>query len=200
MLNDILKPSKEDQIEKVLDSIFSLYHRLGNEEYGEKVTMLMHMMQSAQWAEEKGLSNEMVVAAFLHDIGHFFEKEEKMGIYGTMAHDDLGGEYLKDQGFPERMAKLVASHVNAKRYLTAVEPSYFGELSDASLQTLKFQGGPMNESEVNEFESDPLYKEYVEIRRLDDLGKDEHKKVEKADLERMRKRIKEYLQENIQVY
>jgi len=188
--------SKTDLVKTTVDEIFALYDRLGNEEYGEKVTMLMHMMQSALWAEKEGASNELVIAAFLHDIGHFFEEEEKMGIYGTMAHDDLGKEYLKAKGFPDKMGELVASHVAAKRYLTAKNPEYFNELSDASKETLKFQGGPMRPEEVLEFENDPSYKEYIAIRRWDDLGKDANQPVNPLDLERMKSRISEYLMQN----
>jgi predicted HD phosphohydrolase len=189
--------SKKDFVKNTVEEIFELYDRLGNEVYGEKVTMLMHMLQSALWAEKQDSSNEMVVAAFLHDIGHFFEGEEKMGIFGTMAHDDLGKEFLNRKGFPERLGNLVASHVAAKRYLTAVESSYWNELSDASKETLKFQGGPMNALEVSAFESDPLYKQYVQIRRWDDLGKDAQMIVLPEDLERMKSRVSEYLTNNL---
>lgn len=185
--------SNKDLVKNIVDEILSLYNRFGHEEYGEKVTMLMHMMQSALWAESQNASNEMVVAAFLHDIGHFFENEEKMGEYGKLAHDDIARKYLKEKGFPDKMGQLVASHVAAKRYLTAKEPSYYNELSEASKETLKFQGGPMNPEEVLEFESDPSYKQYIEIRRWDDLGKDSDMKVLPEDLDRMKARISDYL-------
>jgi len=191
-----IRTTKEIFIHKILDEIFELYNKLGNEEYGEKVTMLMHMMQSALCAEKENASNELIVAAFLHDIGHFLEGQDKMGIYGTMAHDDLGKQYLVSKGFPEKLGNLVASHVNAKRYLTAVEKDYMNELSEASKQTLLYQGGPMDLEEVKEFESDPYYKEYVQIRRWDDLGKDTEMKVLPQDMQRMRSRIQDYLMEN----
>ncbi len=37
---------------------------------------------------------------------------------------------------------LIENHVNAKRYLTWKNPAYFAALSEASLQTLTYQGGP----------------------------------------------------------
>jgi len=62
-------------------------------------------------------------------------------------------------------------HVQAKRYLCAVEPSYWDKLSAASVRTLGLQGGPMDAEEVAAFESNPHYREAVQIRRYDDEGK-----------------------------
>ena len=67
-----------------------------------------------------------------------------MGGYGIKSHEKIGGDFLRDLGFPERIAKLVENHVQAKRYLTFKYPEYFEKLSKASLQTLSYQGGPMN--------------------------------------------------------
>lgn len=188
---------KDEIVEKIIQEIFDLYSSFGSQEYGERVTMLMHMMQAALWAEKKEYSNEMIVAAFLHDIGHFFENEEKMGKFGTMDHGDLGGKYLKSKGFPNIIQKLVASHVETKRYLVATEPMYWGELSAASKQTLIYQGGPMSESEIKEFENEEYMNEFIKIRRLDDLAKDFEMKVDLLDLERMKLKITEYLRDKI---
>jgi predicted HD phosphohydrolase len=62
-------------------------------------------------------------------------------------------------------------HVDAKRYLCAVEPEYFASLSDASVKTLKFQGGPFDEDQLREFEKRPHYKTALRVRRYDDKGK-----------------------------
>ena len=143
--------------EQAVMEIFDLYRQYGNHEYGEQVTMSMHMVQAALQAEKEGCNDELIVAAFLHDIGHFFEQEERMGTLGTMKHDELGGTYLMQLGFPEKMAKLIASHVQAKRYLVAVDEAYYETLSDASRETLAYQGGPMSAEEVTAFRQDPLY-------------------------------------------
>lgn len=183
----------EIKARQITEEIFELYHHHGQQEYGERVTMLMHMIQAALLAEEEGCQDELIAAAFLHDIGHFFEQEEKMGIYGTMAHDDLGGAFLLEKGFPERMARLVSSHVAAKRYLTAVDPAYFDTLSEASKQTLSWQGGPMTEEEVKEFEKDADYGDYIRVRQWDDQGKDADQPVKEEDLLRMQELIYTYI-------
>ncbi len=56
--------------QQTTDEIFNLYERYGNEAYGEEVTQTAHMVQSAQLAEEEGYDDEVILAAFFHDIGH----------------------------------------------------------------------------------------------------------------------------------
>jgi gamma-butyrobetaine dioxygenase len=63
-------------------------------------------------------------------------------------------------------------HVPAKRYLCAVEPSYFALLSEASVYTLSVQGGPMSEAEASEFEALTYATDAVAVRRWDDQAKD----------------------------
>src|SRR6266567_8773891 len=135
-------------IQEKVDNIFHLYELHGHKEYGEGVTQLMHMVQAAKVAQQEGYDDEMVLAAFYHDIGHFLEDGEDMGIYGKHDHDRMGYKFLLDNGFPERMAKLVASHVATKRYLTYTDKDYYAQLSDASKMTLKYQGGPMTAAEA----------------------------------------------------
>ena len=44
-------------------------------------------------------------------------------------------------------------------------------LSDASLQTLAFQGGSMTESEAIVFEQNPYLNEIIAVRRIDEQAK-----------------------------
>lgn len=184
---------EQQQVQDIVDQIFGLYETLGGEEYGESVSMTMHMMQCAQLALQAGETDEVVIAAFLHDIGHFLEDEEKMDIYGTQNHDDLGGRFLVDLGFPQRMADLVSSHVAAKKYLVFAEPAYYEELSEVSKITLEFQGGKMTAEEAAEFEKDPLLPLYVKIRKWDDLGKDADKPVLAEEIQLMKAMTYNYL-------
>jgi len=59
----------------------------------------------------------------------------------------------------------------ATRYLTAVDASYYDGLSEASKQSLKFQGGPFQGEELAMFNSDPLKDEMVKLRKWDDHAK-----------------------------
>ena len=57
------------------------------------------------------------------------------------------------------------------RYLTAVDISYYDGLSEASKQSLRFQGGPFAGGELDAFEQDPLKDEMVNLRKWDDQAK-----------------------------
>lgn len=174
--------------EEKLNLIFSLYERHGNEDYiGEPVSQLEHMCQSAQLAEKEGFDEEVILAAFFHDIGHLFahlQESESMGGFGTKRHEQIGADYLRKLGFPEKMAKLVENHVQAKRYLTFRYPEYFEKLSEASRQTLVYQGGPMSASEAEAFESDPLFEASLKMRTWDEEAKLE--KIPLPDLKKYR--------------
>jgi predicted HD phosphohydrolase len=170
------------EIQQKIDAVFGLYEAYGHLEYGEGVTQLMHMMQAAKLAEAAGYEDEVILSAFFHDIGHFLEEGAEMGIYGKHDHDRMGGEYLVSMGFSEKMAKLVGSHVAAKRYLTCKIPGYYEQLSDASKKTLEYQGGPMEAVAAAAFEKDPLFELYLKIRHWDDLAKETDQVVDPQDV------------------
>lgn len=162
----------------VTNEIFSLYEKFGADEYaGEQVSQLEHMYQAAELATREGYDDEVILAAFLHDVGHLLpvEKEARMmgdGIeYGMVEHEKVGAEWLRGMGVGDRMCRLIASHVNAKRYLTLRDPEYYDQLSMASKQTLEHQGGRMSEAEARSFEGDPLFALYIRMRRWDEAAK-----------------------------
>ena len=163
-------------IESIVDEIFDLYQKYGDADYiGEPVSQLEHMSQAAQLAIEEGCDDEVVLAAFFHDIGHICAShysEEKMAGYGVRRHEQIGAEFLLERGFSSRVARLVENHVQAKRYLTYKYPGYYENLSEASKKTLEFQGGRMNTLEASEFERDPLFDLSVRMRRWDELAKE----------------------------
>ncbi len=187
-------PAQTITVQEKVDDIFRLYELYGNDSYGEGVTQLMHMVQSAKHAQKEGYNEEMILAAFFHDIGHFLEESEDMGIFGKHDHDRLGYAYLLRKGFSEKMAKLVASHVATKRYLTFKEKGYYEALSEASKKTLEYQGGPMTEAEAIAYEREPLLKEYIKIRIWDDLGKETDVPVDPADVAMLKEMTTRYLQ------
>jgi predicted HD phosphohydrolase len=65
----------------------------------------------------------------------------------------------------------VRLHVSAKRYLCATDPNYVAMLSQASVVTLKLQGGPMRADELLQFETQRFHAEAIRVRRWDDQGK-----------------------------
>jgi phosphonate degradation associated HDIG domain protein len=159
----------------IADEILDLYNRHGSEDYiGEPVSQIEHMSQCAELAMKQGYEDEVVLAAFFHDIGHMLEHEvevKHMDGYGVADHEKIGAEYLLSKGFSQRVAALVSSHVDAKRYLTYQYPNYYAALSDASKKTLEFQGGKMTEEEAVTFESQDDFDIYIQLRRWDEAGK-----------------------------
>lgn len=161
---------------QVVEEVFGLYTKFGDADYiGEPVSQIEHMSQSAQLAIDEGFDDEVVLAAFFHDIGHICVMngaQESMGGYGMKSHERIGADYLRSCGFPERVAKLVENHVQAKRYLTFKHPEYYQQLSEASKKTLEYQGGVMTEAEGRSFEADPLFETSIRMRRWDELAKE----------------------------
>ncbi|HRG78786.1 MAG TPA: HDIG domain-containing protein, partial [Cyclobacteriaceae bacterium] len=159
----------------VIDDIFDLYERFGAADYiGEPVSQLEHMSQAAQLALEGGYDDEVVLAAFFHDIGHICVQataEQSMAGYGIKSHEKIGADYLRSKGFPEKIARLIENHVEAKRYLTFKYPPYFENLSEASKKTLEFQGGMMSKHEADRFEADPLFELSILLRKWDEEAK-----------------------------
>ncbi|MBT2131894.1 (R)-1-hydroxy-2-trimethylaminoethylphosphonate oxygenase [Aliiroseovarius lamellibrachiae] len=159
--------------QNIVAFIGGIFERRGDEEYlGEPVTMAEHMLQGATIAEQNGQSEEIIVGALLHDIGHF---TSEFGTYHPddtedRHHEDAGAEVL-EQFFPSVITDCVRYHVAAKRYLCATKPEYFARLSPASAHTLELQGGPMNEAEVAAFAANPNLKQIIAVRYLDEAGK-----------------------------
>lgn len=160
----------------VVEEIFQLYEDYGAYDYiGEKVTQTNHMIQAAMVAEREGADKETILAAFLHDIGHLLghkNKLKQMDEWGTEDHDVIGGRYLRSKGFPEKICKLVENHVNAKRYIVTINTGYYYELSEASKQTLIYQGGRMSDEELYKFDRDPLRKIYFQFRKWEEQSKE----------------------------
>lgn len=173
---------------QTVDVIFELYRLHGDSDYiGEPVSQLEHMSQAAQLAIDESFDDEVILAAFFHDIGHICvsaSESTQMGGYGTMSHEKIGAEYLRRNGFPERVARLVENHVQAKRYLTFKNPDYYLQLSEASRKTLEFQGGVMNAQQAADFEHDDLFEISIRMRRWDEMAKEEHLPL--IDLEMLR--------------
>ncbi len=160
--------------EQVIADVFGWYERFGDSDYiGEPVSQIEHMSQAAEQAMAEGFDDEVVLAAFFHDIGHLCaENAENMGGFGVVSHERLGADYLRRSGFGERMARLVEYHVQAKRYLTFNEPGYYERLSEASRRTLEYQGGVMTAEEAQAFERDPLCAISLRMRQWDEQAKE----------------------------
>lgn len=174
-------------IDNIVDLIFSYYEKFGDKDYiGEPVTQTEHMIQAAMMAENDGKSYKTILAALFHDIGHLitFDEEipfESMDNLGVKDHEKIGAVFLRKLNIPYPIPELVEGHVQAKRYLTFKDPSYYNKLSDASKGTLQHQGGPMSESEAFAFETNYLHKEMLNLRSYDEKAKELNKPIKKLN-------------------
>jgi phosphonate degradation associated HDIG domain protein len=156
-----------------LDHVERLFATRGHDLYGgEAVTQLEHALQAAELARSAGAPSEEVAAALLHDIGHLLhalgDDCADRGIDDR--HEQLGVRFLQKH-LPPAVTEPVRLHVDAKRYLSGHEPTYFGTLSPASVQSLALQGGPMTDAEQRAFERNPHFAAAIALRRRDDEAK-----------------------------
>ncbi len=156
-----------------VEFLIRLFKEKGDAAYiGEPVSQTEHALQTAWAAEQAGAANSLIVAALLHDLGHLLhdlpEKCAQSGI--DDAHESLGAHWLKHHFGPD-IAEPVRLHVDAKRFLCCTDPAYFGALSEASLRSLKLQGGPFTPDEAAKFLNNPHAESAIALRRLDELAK-----------------------------
>ncbi len=132
---------------------------------GLAVTQLDHALQTASFlARTRPGDEDLAVAGLVHDLGHLFPG-------GT---DELHAEVAAEAVAPalgERVARAVALHVEAKRYLVAVDDAYCDVLRADSVASLAHQGGAMSEAEVAAFAARAGAADAVELRRADDRAK-----------------------------
>src|SRR5262245_8425596 len=98
------------------------------------IDVLAHSLQcGAILLDEHPDDLELAIAGLLHDIADAVTPDDHRG------HDQRGAALVRPL-FGDRVAKLVASHVIAKRYLVSTEPGYRDRLSTRSVATLVAQG------------------------------------------------------------
>ncbi|MEU7409128.1 HD domain-containing protein [Streptomyces sp. NPDC042638] len=130
---------------------------------GDPVDILDHGLQvAALLAERHPEDEELHVAGLVHDIGHYLVPADEA------AHGGHAAEAVEGLLGP-RVARLVAAHIPAKRYLAAADPRLV--LSPESARTLGCQGGPMSPEEAADFEAHPDFPAAIALRRADDAGK-----------------------------
>ena len=73
--------------------------------------------------------------------------------------------------FPAAVLDPIRLHVDAKRYLCAVDAAYWAALSDDSKRSLQLQGGTFSPQDAARFIAQPYAQDAVRLRRWDDLAK-----------------------------
>lgn len=159
---------------RTLDELLALFDsELATRRYADGVNQRAHALQCAALAERDGAGDALVAAALLHDIGHLLTVDRR-GADGSVGedlhHEVVAGRYLRRHFGPDVTGPVVL-HVDAKRYLCAVDDDYLRILSPGSVRSLEFQGGPMAAAEVRAFEARPGRQAATDLRRWDDGAK-----------------------------
>ena len=114
----------------------------------------------------------MITARLLHDTGHLLNNDARQAIRNgeDTEHEHIAVDYLRSW-FSPAITSPIRWYVDATRYLCATDKTYFAKLSKGSVRRLEVQGGPFDRQEVASFESQPYYKEAVQLRRWDETFK-----------------------------
>lgn len=157
-----------------LDELLALFDGTdATRRYADGVNQRDHALQCAALAERGGADVALVAAALLHDVGHLLTAGQRRadGSVGEdLRHEDVGARYLR-RSFGPDVTGPVALHVDAKRYLCAVDDDYIVILSPGSVRSLELQGGPMSATEAGGFEVRPGWQAAADLRRWDDGAK-----------------------------
>ena len=139
------------------------------------------MIQTAMLAEKNKCSEDLICSSLLHDYGHFIiDKPDELvrnKIDGN--HESIGANYLKDF-FSKKIIEPILLHVDAKRFL-ARDNKYYNSLSEASIISLKLQGGIMSSKEVKKFKQNKNYINAIKLRRFDENAKKQNIKIKKIE-------------------
>ncbi|HSZ36468.1 MAG TPA: HD domain-containing protein [Acidimicrobiales bacterium] len=142
---------------------------------GQPVTQLDHALQTAALLyRDEPDDVELAVAGLVHDLGQLLAgaRDETHAADGAAAVQAALGE---------RVAGIVALHVEAKRYLVGIDSNYEATLGGDSVLSLGRQGGALTSSEAAEFLALPWASDAVTLRLADDRGKVEELGVDGLD-------------------
>lgn len=160
--------------DQFVEELTALFAFRAAKRYGlASINQRAHALQAAYLALTAGLSESMVVAALLHDIGHMVHSlGEHPASQGVDDHHEILGADWLEPWFGQEVTEPIRLHVQAKRYLCSVEPGYFESLTSDSVESLALQGGRMSDTEVAAFRMTPGWKDAVALRRIDEQAKD----------------------------
>jgi predicted HD phosphohydrolase len=174
--------TQEEHVDPV-DDVVVLFAERGGEFHGEVVDQRRHALQCASLARAAGAGDQLVAAALLHDVGHLVAPDQSDRPSEPALddhHESLGARWVASR-FGSGVARPVALHVMAKRYLCATDPGYLAGLSPASLSSQQAQGGLLDRTGVARFEAHPGSSDALALRQWDDEAKDPDRDTEGID-------------------
>jgi len=177
---------KEDATEQMMSKIQQFMQDRGQTLYDDFSTQEEHASVTAYMALKHGACDSTVAACYLHDIGHLLLNEHAGRddfLDMDKVHEEIGARFLQ-RAFSPEVTEVIRLHVEAKRYLCAVDQDYYAGLSAASQRSLELQGGPLSKDEAAQWASQPFAREAAQLRKWEDEGKRlwRDKEVQEADL------------------
>ena len=149
-----------------VDDLLALLTRGAGVHDEPEIDGLFHALQcAANLSASHPDDPELIVAGLVHDVADIAFPND----HGD--HARRGAELVEPLLGP-RVARLVGSHVRAKRYLVATDPSYRAQLSPRSIETLQLQGDGLDQSEIAALAADPDLDAILALRRADEAAKD----------------------------
>src|SRR5580658_9041330 len=115
------EPGRGDDPLAVIEDLFS--GSIAGRPFGEPVSIGAHMRQTAARAEADQAPSTLVTAALLHDIAFVIAPDLTDESVIEIDHAEVGAAWLA-RWFPPSVSEPVRLHVEAKRYLSTVEPDY----------------------------------------------------------------------------
>lgn len=160
------------------EEFIKAYQQYGNGKYmiQEEITQKEHVLQAAFFANLVGAPEDIVVALLFHDVGQISQAEHVGNVdYLHTHHDEIGGTWLKDKGFPRDVTDLVRYHTLMKIFLVEDEKDYYQNLSEASKISYQHQKKkylkPEKKALVEQVKTHPRLEDYKAARRCDELAK-----------------------------
>ena len=97
----------------IIANLRTLFAKHGQAQYGEHVTQLEHALQCASLAQASDAAPSLILAALLHDIGHFLHQDARAALQAGIddQHEVIGAEALARWFGPE-VWQPVALHVD----------------------------------------------------------------------------------------
>ena len=130
-----------------------------------ELDVLAHSLQCGHLLRtEHPDDTELAIAGLVHDVWDAV-------VPGDHDDHDTRGAVLVEPLLGARVARLVAGHVTAKRYLVATDASYGARLSGRSTDTLGRQGGALDAAEIASLSESPDFAATLTLRRADERAK-----------------------------
>jgi predicted HD phosphohydrolase len=133
-----------------VQDIIDLYAARGGAGHGSGlISQVEHALQCASLARQHGATDELLAAAFLHDIGHIvIVRPRFVGREIDDLHQFVALPFLRSL-FGAAVLEPIRLHVDAKRYL----------------------GGPMSNAEASAFLRHRFAGDAIRLRRWDDAAR-----------------------------